>query len=184
VKEKLLMKNGQHWDCWIPMISFCDIPLHLVSNHINQYGKYGIGLSREWAIKNKLNPVFYYQTKSLLFREFDSMMGIQYKDFMELREMKTQTEQEIHIASVRTVFMKSRYILQHYKPWFGYDFKMKKKRYFYDEREWRYVPVAKNRFESIYSDKDDFMSRRDEYYNQLEAPTLKFKPKDIIILIA
>lgn len=183
VKEKLLMKKGQSWDCLIPMISFCDIPLHLVSDHINQYGKYGIGLSREWAIKSRLNPVFYYQTKSILFKEFDSMMEIQHKDFIGLQKIKTENGQGITIPSIRNVYMKSRYILQYYKPWYGYDFKMKKERYFYDEREWRYVPVAKNRIESIYTDKDDFMSMKDEYYKLLKAPILKFKPQNVNYII-
>ena len=49
-----------------PMISFCDIPLSLAKTQIKSYGKYGIGMSKEWGITNKLNPVVYIESQSLL----------------------------------------------------------------------------------------------------------------------
>jgi abortive phage resistance protein AbiGi (putative antitoxin) len=49
----------------IPMICFCDIPLKTISNYAI-YGKYGIGLTKEWGIKNKLNPVLYLEKNSEL----------------------------------------------------------------------------------------------------------------------
>ena len=79
------------------MICFCDIPLHLIADHINEYGQYGLGLSREWALKGKLNPVFYYQMNSLLFDEFDSMMTLQHEYF----------EAGVAIKSIRDIYMNS-----------------------------------------------------------------------------
>lgn len=35
----------------IPMTCFCDISLGQISNHINTYGGYGIGMTKEWGIK-------------------------------------------------------------------------------------------------------------------------------------
>ncbi|MRG47565.1 hypothetical protein GFS24_20755 [Chitinophaga sp. SYP-B3965] len=43
---------------YIPMVSFCNIPLMDVDDYI-RYGEYGIGLSLEWAVKNGISPVVY-----------------------------------------------------------------------------------------------------------------------------
>ena len=46
----------------IPMISFCDIPLSISSEHSKKYGKYAIGLSKKNLIRDYpeyLNPVNY-----------------------------------------------------------------------------------------------------------------------------
>lgn len=50
----------------IPMVCFCDIPLSLVSNHTKTYGKYALGLSKEWGIKNKITPVIYTYENSII----------------------------------------------------------------------------------------------------------------------
>ncbi|PWJ33125.1 abortive infection system antitoxin AbiGi family protein [Sediminitomix flava] len=43
---------------YIPMVSFCNIPLRDVDLFM-RYGKHGIGMSLEWALKNSITPVVY-----------------------------------------------------------------------------------------------------------------------------
>lgn len=177
VRERLTTEKGAHWDYRIPAICFCDIPLHLLTDHIAQYGQYGLGLSRDWALAKQLNPVFYYQSNSLLFREFSSMMSLQHEDVMALHKEK------MPIASISSAYFRNRYILQYYKPWYGYDFKLGKEKYFYDEREWRYVPINEGIIEAIYNDDDEFQKEKDEYYSELKNPELIFEPKDINYIV-
>ena len=38
----------------IPMTCFCDLPMSHIASHLEFYGSYGLGLSKEWGIKNGL----------------------------------------------------------------------------------------------------------------------------------
>ncbi|MEJ5999629.1 abortive infection system antitoxin AbiGi family protein [Paucibacter soli] len=57
----------------IPMVCFCDIPLSRIDEHVAFYGYYGIGLSREWAESNGLNPLLYIAAENSLAR---SLIGL------------------------------------------------------------------------------------------------------------
>ncbi len=48
----------------IPMTSFCDIHLDLVSNHAKIYGKYALGLTKQWGEVQNITPVFYVPVES------------------------------------------------------------------------------------------------------------------------
>ncbi len=58
--------NGIRSVSYYPMICFCDIPLSQAKEHIRSYGPYGIGLTKAWGIKNRLNPVAYIDEHSHL----------------------------------------------------------------------------------------------------------------------
>jgi uncharacterized protein YqgV (UPF0045/DUF77 family) len=81
-REKYTLNNETH-DYYFPMVSFCDIPLALAKDQIDKYGSYAIGMTKEWGIKNKLNPVVYIEKDSLLGNDIQgswddtySLMGV------------------------------------------------------------------------------------------------------------
>lgn len=47
-----------------PMVCFCDIPLSRISEHVDFYGEFGIGVTKDWALANNLNPVSYIAKNS------------------------------------------------------------------------------------------------------------------------
>ena len=61
-------------EAYYPMVSFCDLPLTLAKKHIDSYGRYAIGLNKDWGIKNKLNPVVYVEANSLLAHDLAETM--------------------------------------------------------------------------------------------------------------
>ncbi len=42
-----------------PMVCFCDIPLSRIDEHVEFYGEYGIGVTKEWAESIKATPIQY-----------------------------------------------------------------------------------------------------------------------------
>lgn len=62
-KEQFKDNAGNLQYIGIPMISFCDIPLSLISQILYGEGKYAIGMKRTWGIRKGLTPVLYYSNK-------------------------------------------------------------------------------------------------------------------------
>lgn len=50
----------------VPMVSFCDIPLTRTSEFKSRYGELAIGLSKDWAIRNQINPILYVNDMRVL----------------------------------------------------------------------------------------------------------------------
>ena len=62
---KIFIESGELQQAF-PMVCFCDLPLSQSSHHLDFYGSYGIGMKKEWGIKNSINPVFYLHSQSSL----------------------------------------------------------------------------------------------------------------------
>ena len=73
-EEKLIVVDGVGSGAAHPLVSFCDIPLSQSYKHFNAYGKYGIGLSKEWASSMGINPVLYLDKKSSVSKTIDELL--------------------------------------------------------------------------------------------------------------
>lgn len=56
-----------------PIVCFCDIPLSRVDEHVNFYGNYGIGVTRNWAESNGLSPVLYIRENTAQHLSFQQL---------------------------------------------------------------------------------------------------------------
>jgi hypothetical protein len=155
-----------------PMVSFSDIPLSELSYHIESYGNYGIGLKKEWAKKNGLNPVLYFDNKS-------NLGGTIRKDFREFYIKKDKDELDQNF--VNTIFE----ILSYSKNYEGIlkTKKITRENYrFSDEREWRYVPNKEILGKAkSYIGKSDYETEEKKKIanDKLKELRLKIEPDDI-----
>ncbi|TQQ75601.1 abortive infection system antitoxin AbiGi family protein [Vibrio cholerae] len=143
-----------------PMSCFCDIPLSRISDHTDFYGMYGIGFTKEWGLKNGLNPVIY-------LTEGGSVCEM-VKFYFNLNMPKGQQESEAN----EQLFT----LLSHVKPINGtmYMGGMPVEKDFYQENEWRYVPKVND---LIFEEK--FEEERDASNKNIEKHKLEFTPQDI-----
>lgn len=145
-----------------PMVCFCDIPLSRIFEHTEFYGKYGLGLTREWGIQKKLTPLFYSAEDSPL---------IEFSNFI----INAQPNQEDNFHDE---------VVKHYvnlfpliKPMKGMQAKKDGSgsvlKDFTQENEWRHVPKPYN---ILFQ--DDF-SKIDDENNKLKKQSLMFEPTDV-----
>lgn len=152
-----------------PMVCFCDIPLGRIEEHVNFYGAYGVGLSREWAIKNGLNPVFYLSKSSPLVGNFlTSMRAAIEAD--KPKKPEDRTSRQLHT------------IMAHMKPLDGTMVVAGSpvSKEFYLENEWRYVPRLDDQPIALVKEQYDDDAVRNPYNDELKAKApLGFSPEDV-----
>lgn len=169
--EKIVTKKGI-FQAAIPMVSFCDIPLSEIKIHIENYGCYGLGLKKSWAIREGLNPVLYIEKESDLGSEirntFEIMLGN--KDLSKL------TEEE------NTVLNLLRY-MKNYQNTLTRNGKNIPEYRFSDEREWRYVPSKELATVLLSLDEYETNDQKAEANKKLEKLRLTFTPDDISYII-
>ena len=168
--------NKNKFKLAVPMVCFCDIALSQIKKHVKVYGSYGIGMTKTWGDKHKLNPVLYLKNNSTLS---DNVMNMILS--ISSNDMNSLTE---HDDSKRNLLEVLRY-LKPYESILLRPFEEIRKR-FYDEREWRYVPNPQD-----YKSKNYVLSE-DEYNNEdlrsdanlkLQNAKLGFHPNDIRYII-
>src|SRR6478736_2020137 len=65
--ENILPPKNHYRFTYIPMTSFCDLTIMQLSSdsvHRKNFGEFGIGLTKEWGIRNGVSPVMYVHKES------------------------------------------------------------------------------------------------------------------------
>ena len=197
------------------MVCFCDLPLSNVDKHINGhsweyegrkeaflgYGKFGLGMYKNWGVESKLNPVLYttnysHNIEAILdanntllpmYRHFDEKSQNYWRKRKKVPKTLTDYEVELfsNLKNVERVLKANGTALNHTKPYQD----MKTGLRYYDEREWRFVvpgtyetghdaPVI---FSTSFPDQ---LKHKPEYEKAIsENHMLVFHPKDIKYII-
>lgn len=133
-----------------PMKCFCDINMHRLEEHLSWYGYYGVAFTKEWGMKNCIQPIQYINPNSALCKDFSKAFSAALK--MDI-EKESKNQQKLKDFLLHT--------MMYYKPYEG---KIKnrntgkeQKKCFTDECEWRYIPdVTTIGFEQAYYDETIF----------------------------
>ncbi len=162
------------------MVSFCDLPLSQVKNHIASYGSYGIGLSKTWAKKQQLNPVMYMDRGSLLSASY-------YKAAKLLTSKSTRDLADKQSKELKDSIYALIDVLGYVKNYQGdverQDGTVIKNYRFYDEREWRYVPKYEGYLWIKNNSIFDNEGKRNAALSKINDHRLIFEPNDIKYII-
>lgn len=146
-----------------PMVCFCDIPLSRIAEHTNFYGSYGIGMTKEWGLRNKLAPVIYAPPNSAATKAVEYLLSVSLKNENDEAELE-----DLHQAIYRTLsFIKP---LQGNMLIGGSPIEKD----FYQESEWRHVPDLRRMV-----DQKNFSEMRDQANEELRKETVQFSPADV-----
>lgn len=181
--EKFILSGDVSYiEMQIPMISFCDIPLSQIKDHVWKYGSFGIGLTKEWAERKKLNPVIYISKHSYLAESIQTTI--------EQYSLRVKANSNQAIGDDFANFDITRYV-KNFEGRLERKGKLMDENYrFSDEREWRYVPKHNNdnspyvKPRSLLQEEglnfDDYMR---PYLEEISHIRLKFEISDISYLI-
>lgn len=131
---------------YYPMKCFCDINLHRIKEHLDCYGYYGLAFTKEWGMKNNIQPIQYVNPNSELRKSFAESFSMALK---KINSPETNLEKNL---KKNLLFQ-----LMHLKPYEGKMQsrlgKKKIKKCFMDECEWRFIPdVSTTTYRQMYFD--------------------------------
>lgn len=155
----------------VPMVCFCDLPLSQTATHLSVYGDYGVGMTKAWGTRNGITPVLYLYRESLLTQRYAEMFKIAAREEPNSpkrnRLSKALYDFACFIKPYEGDLWRESAILSNIR--------------FYNEREWRFVPVLPEDFFRTGLSKeaflnDDTRNAANEKLGQLSR--IPFEPND------
>ncbi|MDA3140303.1 abortive infection system antitoxin AbiGi family protein [Vibrio metschnikovii] len=144
-----------------PIVCFCDIPLSRINEHVEFYGEYGIGVTKEWAIRSGLNPVMYVSSESGVASSLIRQSYINETDEDDLDFINIMS----HTKPIEGQMMIQGQIVQ---------------KDFYQENEWRYLARCDKFKPFLLMDRfEDQEVLREANVISKEHCSLKLQPSDI-----
>lgn len=169
-KETILL-HDEEFVMRVPMVSFCDIPLSEIKEHIEKYGCYGIGLSKSWAERNGLNPVLYIEPKSYLSKSYSKA----------LQELIVDAPGD-GLSDGQQCFIDILRYIKNYQGQLLRQGRLIDEYRFSDEREWRYVPPLTELRPMLITEKE-YQKNKDSIPLSPQGAVLRFEPNDIKYII-
>jgi len=182
--KEIMIYGGERYSYAIPMVSFCDIPLSEIQYHTKKYGSFAIGLTRDWAKRNKLNPVLYIEKDSNLASGIKNMIDFMFLNWHEMLDDKDFDDfyKNVYKGGLNVIYSSKNYEGRLIRDEIDKDFN------FYEEREWRYIPQISGDHINKYPDmfwEEDFadLNKRFTSKPHFKHHGTKIKAKDIKYII-
>ena len=121
-----------------PLVCFCDLPLSRHKLHKDKFGEYGIGMKKKWGINKLLTPLIYSHPKSITSTSLNILIKISESIKKNLPDDFNKFNNSVSL------------LLMYFKSYEGKQYNKELKVFdespirFYDEREWRYIPLNVN----------------------------------------
>ncbi|WP_144215313.1 abortive infection system antitoxin AbiGi family protein [Flavobacterium anhuiense] len=172
---------------YIPMVSFCNIPLRDVDLYM-RYGKYGLGMSLEWALKNAISPVVYIHETTpfknfhtnLISRHYEKMINHLFNNqtLDNLQDRIDNFDYSEYDNNLKIISEISISAVQFFKNWKtiyrGHEIIT------YQEREWRFIPKLKEEIKLITSQNSEFnLIKNKKYRSKPHLPDYSIQLSDI-----
>lgn len=166
----------------VPMVSFCDLRLSELKEHVEKYGKFGIGLTKKWAFANGLNPVMYIsETNNFTDNFIQSLDGI-YSLINKIVDPNDTVDLSKDYMNLLNIYR----FLKNYQGELKRHNQTISNYRFADEREWRYVPPISEKLNYrpfVPITRIKTKAEKAKYNKDVEHIRLRFKPDDINYLI-
>lgn len=176
--EIIKVQNAKPLNILVPVVSFFDIPFSQLHKHLDNYGNYGIGLKKDWAKKNGLNPVLYIDNNSILGKGIREMYLSITKKITDITHWTPNQKASLDIIRYLKNYQET--LIRRNKP-------SQSNYRFSDEREWRYVPTPYSEIQfisGISQNTDENITKLKLELNKKSSKLrLNFEPNDINYII-
>ena len=183
----------------IPMICFCDIPLTKTEEFSKQYGNFAIGLSKDWGLRNRINPVFYASDSNIIisvrfYRSYEqSLRGRVEQAGGNIHSLNinfndpNSVQNIVPFINLNKAYSANRSLFGYLKR---YESEWKRKPYInYNENEWRFV-IGESEQTPWFWTREDYMNwrgdtskKKPEPPNALQSHKLVFEATDVSHII-
>lgn len=161
----------------VSMVCLCDIPFSSFQEHCEFYGKYGIGVSLNWAVSNGFQPVHYQIIGSKTSSALTKLDEIGLNNVFFNLGKKDESE-DLAIDNYGKTLTSLQNLLMYVKN-IEVTSRNGVKRWTYSEREWRYVPPIE---EEVTDRRNQFipLSKSDDVEVLIETIKSHFESQPIV----
>ena len=143
--KELILGNGIGKEFAVPIISFCDIPLSNISEHVKKYGGYAVGVSKDFATTHRFSKVFYLERFSDIIDGIFDIHEYVVRNFQQNIEEESFGKLNDGVLRIMQV-MKNNVGPLIRKTGNTPDYE------FFKEMEWRYTPMVAPNQNQVYAD--------------------------------